>query len=137
MEQRLRVGRPFKKESSELAYHRDGPGQRWVLMDDRVDNRSTLYVMGRTIAPEMPRLDEHGHVDTHSHHCDSAIIFMGFDADGSGLSCEMTVGNDEIIVESPASVFVPKAVPHTYRYIEGWGTVLNVVLNGNYNDSIV
>jgi 2-isopropylmalate synthase len=137
MEHRLCIGQPFRKESSELAYHRDGPGQRWVLMDDRVDARSSFYVMCRMIAPAMPRLDEHSHVDTHSHHCDSAIIFMGFEADGSGLSCEMTIGDNEATVESPASVFVPKAVPHTYRYIEGWGTVLNVVLNGNYNDSIV
>jgi 2-isopropylmalate synthase len=131
---RLRVGRPFRREASELRYHRDGPGMRWVLLDSRVDDRASLYVMQRLImdqeAPSTP------HVDLHRHTCDSVLVFFGRDTDGRGLCCRVVVGEEEETVDSPATVFVPAWVDHSYSYLEGQGIVLNIVLSGDYDASL-
>lgn len=132
-----RVGRPFPKESAELDYHRDGPGQRWVLLDDRVDDRASFYVMRREISPGMARLGTPAHVDVHRHHCDSALIFMGHRDDATGLRCAATMDGEDIEVASPATVYIPAGVAHSYRYLDGWGSVLNTVLSGSYNSSLI
>ncbi|MGA8942877.1 MAG: LeuA family protein [Thermoactinomyces sp.] len=128
----LQIGIPFEKGASELKYHRNGPGKRWVLMDSRVDPRSTLYVIQRFFNEELPEK----HVDRHTHHCDSVFIFWGDAPDGTGLICSVQVGNEEKVVHSPASVFIPAGVEHAYSYIEGRGTYTNIVLAPEYNQSL-
>lgn len=129
----LQIGQPFKKGASELKYHRNGPGTRWVLMDHRIDPRSTLYVIQRTFHENKPE----SHVDRHVHHCDSLFIFWGHAVNGTGLTCCVQVGEEEQIVHSPASIFIPAGMEHTYYYIEGIGTYTNIVLAPEYNLSLV
>lgn len=140
-EPRLRGGvdirRPFVKGASELAYHRDGVGTRWVLLDQRVDPRAQFYVMQRTIVPaETSGGTPDPHVDVHVHHCDSALVFMGTEADGTGLRCEALVDGVTEPVDSPATVYVPAGAPHTYRILDGAGYVLNIVLAPDYHSSL-
>jgi hypothetical protein len=35
------------KGASELRYHRDEPGYRWVQVDPRIDTRASFYVIQR------------------------------------------------------------------------------------------
>ncbi|SDX21858.1 2-isopropylmalate synthase [Marininema mesophilum] len=129
----LRTGEPFEKGASELQFHRDGPGTRWVVLDHRVDPRSTLYVIQRTFTGNA--IDNH--VDRHTHHCDSVFIFWGEALDGTGLTCCVELGAEKQIVHSPASIFIPAGVEHTYYYIEGKGTYTNIVLSPEYNQSLM
>ena len=65
---------------------------------------------------------------------------MGNNEDGTGLTVSVTFGenNEETkIIESPASVYIPKGIYHNYSYISGKGKFLNFVLSPNYNQSIV
>ncbi|MBA4602122.1 LeuA family protein [Thermoactinomyces mirandus] len=128
----LKIGKPFEKGASELKYHRNGPGTRWVLMDNRVDPRSTLYVIQRFFNDNPPE----NHVDLHTHHCDSVFLFWGDTPDGTGLICSVQVGNEEKVVHSPVSVFIPAGVAHAYCYIAGRGTYTNIVLAPEYNQSL-
>lgn len=160
----LIVGKPFVKGASELKYHRDGPGVRWVQMDSRVDPRTSLYMIQRTFGhpgdgqgvvgargPAAPNADlgcpgdmqsaEAGsvpevHVDPHTHHCDSLFVFWGDQADGTGLTCRVRLGEEEETVCSPASVFIPAGVEHAYHYLLGCGTYTNIVLAPDYNSSL-
>jgi len=133
----LEIGRPFPKGASELLYHRDGPGIRWVQLDARVDPRASFYVIQRFIGLHGIPFTPEKHVDSHAHHCDSAFIFWGDQPDGSGLICQVRLGNEEKIIESPASVFIPAGVEHSYHYVSGKGTYTNIVLAPEYNKSLL
>ncbi|KZE46590.1 MULTISPECIES: LeuA family protein [Brevibacillus] len=133
----LQVGKPFPKGASELQYHRDGPGIRWVMMDSRVDERASFYVIQRMIGMHgMPIIPEK-HVDKHAHHCDSAFLFWGDAPDGTGLVCHVQLGEDEQTVESPAAIFIPAGVEHFYHYVSGSGTYTNIVMSPEYNRSLM
>ncbi|MDP1459668.1 2-isopropylmalate synthase [Bacillus wiedmannii] len=133
----LRVSKPFVKGASELLYHRDGPGERWVQMDYRTDERASFYVIQRIFCNQHMDGNLEGHVDYHAHHCDSAFVFWGNNIDGTGLICEVEIEGDVQIIESPASVFIPSGFKHKYKYLSGVGTYTNIVLAPNYNSSLL
>lgn len=121
--------------ATELRHHRAGPGQRFVMVDNRFVPGADQYCIARRI----PLMDDYGagHVDTHVHHCDSLFMFLGDEADYSGLSVEVTLGERVLPVQSPAAVFIPAGVAHGYRVVGGAGTYLNHVLAGEYNSSLL
>lgn len=121
--------------AEELRYHRAGPGNRFVLLDNRFVPGAGQYCIARRI----PRMDDYGsgHVDSHVHHCDSLFVFLGADDDYQGLSVEVNLGDEYFPVDSPASVFIPAGVRHSYRVLGGAGTYLNYVLAGDYNSSLL
>jgi 2-isopropylmalate synthase len=126
---------PHVISATELRHHRHGPGERYVLVDDRFVRGAGQYCIARRI----PRLADYGagHVDTHVHDCDSLFVFLGDEDDYRGLRAEVSLGDRVFAVDSPASVFVPAGVPHGYRVLEGAGTYLNHVLAGDYNASLL
>jgi isopropylmalate/homocitrate/citramalate synthase len=130
----LRIRLPLRKGASELRFHRDGPGVRWVLLDSRVDDRASFYVMQRRIGTAD---SAEPHVDIHRHNCDSALVFFGNGPGGEGLTCGVLVGTEHEVVSSPCTVFVPASLDHCYRYVEGDGTVLNIVLASDYHASLL
>ncbi len=121
--------------ATELRHHRAGPGDRYVLVDNRFVPEANQYCIARRI----PYLDSYGagHVDLHAHHCDSLFVFLGEEQGYKGLSVEVTLGERVLAVDSPASVFIPAGVPHGYRVVAGAGTYLNHVLAGDYNSSLL
>ena len=137
LSQFLRGGQPFLKGASELLYHRDGPGYRWVQMDHRTDERTSFYVIQRVFNTSCLDGKEEGHVDVHAHNCDSAFIFWGTEVDGTGLQCEVEIEGERKMVESPASIFIPAGLNHTYQYVSGTGTYTNIVLAPEYNSSLL
>lgn len=135
----MKVKKPFIKGASELKYHRDGVGNRWVFMDNRIDERSLVYIIERIFDKDYEG-EYQPHVDPHRHHCDSVFVFMGDQPDGTGLTVSVTLGEGNAectqIIESPASVFIPAQVLHYYAYIKGMGRFLNFVMAPNYNESL-
>ncbi|MGF1427367.1 hypothetical protein [Kitasatospora sp. LaBMicrA B282] len=121
--------------ATELRHHRHGPGERYVLVDNRFVAGAEQYCIARRV----PQLDDYGagHVDTHVHHCDSLFVFLGEEEGYRGLSVEVTLGDRVFPLASPASVFIPAGVPHGYRVLGGAGTYLNHVLAGDYNSSLL
>jgi hypothetical protein len=55
-----------------------------------------------------------GHVDVHVHDCDSAFLFWGDQVDGAGLICEVEIEGERHLISSPASIFIPAGILHTY-----------------------
>lgn len=129
------IVKPPVISAEELRHHRAGPGDRFVLVDDRFVPGAGQYCIARRI----PRMEEYGagHVDGHVHHCDSLFVFLGADDDYQGLSVEVSLGENRFPLRSPASVFIPAGVEHSYRVVGGAGTYLNYVLAGDYNSSLL
>ncbi|MGI5429076.1 homocitrate synthase/isopropylmalate synthase family protein [Streptomyces sp. CA-179760] len=121
--------------ATELRHHRKGPGDRFVVVDNRFVPGAEQYCIARRI----PLMDDYGagHVDTHVHHCDSLFVFLGEEEAYQGLSVEVTLGDRTFPVQSPAGVFIPAGVPHGYRVVGGAGTYINHVLAGDYNSSLL
>lgn len=136
----LVVKEPFIKGASELLHHRDGVGYRWVFMDNRIDERSHVYIIERIFDQDYSNQSQ-PHVDSHAHSCDSVFAFMGNNPDGTGLTVSVTFGEGATqttqTFSSPASVYIPAQVYHSYTYLAGTGRFLNFVLSPNYNQSIV
>jgi 2-isopropylmalate synthase len=121
--------------ASELKFHTNGVGDRYLMIDDRVvpDCRQYCIVRDIPITAETPS----AHVDMHRHICDSLFIFLGHLKGLKGLKVEVSLGSEVFIVDSPCSVFIPSGILHSYRIISGPGLFINHVLNGNYNSSLL
>lgn len=127
--------RPFEKSSTELRYHRHGPGSRYVMLDHRLLKASPYYFIARRV--DCIAADESGHVDSHRHNCDSVFLFLGADDGYQGLEVEVTVGAETRRLHSPSTVFVPAGAPHTYRFVAGRGSFINFVHKGEYSQSLM
>jgi 2-isopropylmalate synthase len=126
---------PEIRSATELAHHRHGPGDRYLLVDDRKLDGCGQYCIARHI-PEGTHLGP-GHVDVHRHGVDSLFVFLGSREGLAGLRAEVTVGDEQLVVDSPHSVFVPAGSRHSYRVVSGAGLFLNFVLAGSYPESLL
>ncbi|HWX16941.1 MAG TPA: hypothetical protein VNY07_10170 [Chthoniobacterales bacterium] len=129
------VNQPAVVSATELRHHRHGPGDRYLMLDDRVVTDARQYCIVRHI-PEMEDYGP-GHVDSHRHCVDSIFLFIGHQENLAGLTVEVSLGHERFIAESPSSVFIPSGVPHSYRVLAGSGLFVNHVLAGDYNSSLL
>lgn len=129
------IVKPPVISATELRFHRHGPGDRYVMVDERFVSRAGQYCIARRI----PSADhpERGHVDAHTHRCDSLFVFLGDQDNYEGLQVEVTVGDTTQVLSSPVAVFIPAGEEHTYRPVSGGGTYVNHVLDGSYEKSLM
>ena len=104
-------------------------------MDERFVTGCRQYCIVREIFPI--RGDIPPHVESHRHNVDSLYLFLGGESGLRGLQVEVQLGETSKLLESPASVFIPAGVDHTYRVIEGSGLNVNFVLYGSYDESLL
>lgn len=129
------VVHPRVVSAATLPYHRHGPGDRFVLVDDSLVPGANQYCIAR----RLPDGDHgpQGHVDIHAHVCDSLFVFLGEGIDYTGLTVEVLLESVAMTIESPAAVFIPAGARHAYRAISGGGTYVNHVLAGTYTQSLL
>ena len=127
--------RPKIISATELKYHRHGPGERHVMIDERFIDDCRCYCIIRKV--ENVKIQNESHVDSHSHKVDSLFMFVGDDEQMRGLCVEVMVNGVWSRLESPVSVFIKSGEEHSYRFISGTGKFINFVFSGNYNDSLL
>ena len=129
------INHPQVISATELRHHRPGPGERYLMIDDRVVPDARQYCIVRRI----PIAADHGpgHVDAHRHSVDSLFLFVGNGSELDGLEVEVRIGDRLFLVSSPASVFIPSGLVHSYRIVRGDGFFINHVLEGDYNSSLL
>lgn len=128
------INSPNVVSATELRHHRHGPGDRYLMIDERVVKDARQYCIVRHVPQGDPGP---GHVDPHRHHVDSLFLFVGYESGLSGLRAEVCLGDETFVVESPCSVFIPSGVVHSYRVLSGSGIFVNHVLEGDYNTSLL
>jgi len=129
------INKPKIVDATELRHHRRGPGERYLMLDERVVSDARQYCVVRSI----PALDDYGagHVGAHRHGVDSLLLFVGHGDGLTGLEVEVMLGGELFAVSSPASVFVPAGIEHSYRVVGGSGLFVNHVPAGDYNASLL
>lgn len=128
--------KPEIRRTSELPFHNDlAPGKRRVFIEKKLFSDSDLYVMVRTAEDVMSNQPEY--VESHAHNVSSVYIFLGNNGELEGLKAEVILNGETYIVSSPATIFIPKGIVHSYRLIEGTGYFTHIVLSGDYNDSLI
>lgn len=120
------------RSSSELVKHKKGPGKRFVFSDQNNNPEGQVYAIVRVVEnvdnPEQ-------HFEDHTHDVDSLWLFEGNKNDLTGLKIEVKLGDQEFVLDSPVSIYIPAGLIHNYRLISGSGSYTNIVLvkGGDYN----
>ncbi len=121
-----------QRTAKELKKHHEEVGERFVFVDHNNNPGANMYVIVREVKnvrnPPM-------RIDLHKHSVDNVMMFLGDKPGLKGLVAEVSIGDRKHIVDSPASIYVPAGISHTYRFVEGSGKYVNVVLapGGDYN----
>jgi len=127
---------PDVRKTSEIKHHYDNaPGLRWVFLDRKKLPEASLYTIVRTVKDL--REGQSPYIDPHTHDCDSEFLFIGDNDDLTGLTAWVWLGEERFVVESPASVFIPRNVLHNVQLVKGSGKFVNIVLHADYNESLV
>ena len=123
---------PKKRDADELPYHKKGPGNRYVMIDERIFPNCTHYCAVRYI-PNCENPDPH--IELHSHNVDSFYLFLGNNPDLKGLHVEVQIQNTVKHIESPATIFIPKGVMHKADVLSGSGFFVCLILSDKYKTS--
>ncbi len=104
------------------------PGKYQILMDNELVPGADFFVAGgihQKIHQERPISYKHYH--------DQSEVYLYISKPGDA-EIEVTLGDETYTATTPCSVYIPKGVRHTYRYlrIDGPLTVVAVVQNGEY-----
>ncbi len=129
------ISNPQIISATELRHHRHGPGDRYLMVDNRLVEGARQYCIVRHI----PKMVDFGkkHVDSHRHNVDSIFLFIGHEEGLTGLTAEVNLGEETFEINSPCSVFIPSGLFHSYKVIEGEGLFINHVLAGDYDSSLL
>ena len=127
---------PEERPTSEIPFHNDSaPGVRRVFLEKKLLPETDAYVIVRTAADVRP--DQPQYIDFHAHNVSSIYLFMGEGDNLEGLRAEVMLGDETFVIDSPATVYIPKGVPHSSRLIEGSGHFGHIVLSGDYRESLL
>lgn len=118
--------------AGELKKHNKELGRRFVFVDNRNYPNGKLYTITRAVVDVKTPYEPAG---VRAHTVDAVMIFMGFDEQLKGLNAKVTLNGKSFVVSSPASVYVPAGVKHSYKILKGSGTYTKIVLapGGDYN----
>lgn len=129
------IRQPLIRDASELAYHKAGaPGTRWVFVDKTLFPQADIYQIVRTVSnltEPPPYVEEHKHV------VNSTFVFVGSNPDLTGLEAEVILDKERFEIQSPATVFIPGGLKHSYRLLHGSGLFIHTLCAGSYEDSLV
>jgi len=113
--------------------------------EDQTETMPRWNFCGGSLLPEAPfrvsvrqikkiPIDYEPHVENHIHDVDK--LYMIVSEEEEGFEAEFTLGDEVYKVKSPATILVPKGVPHAYIPIRGHGflfLILDMPAKENYD----
>ncbi len=132
MSKELILGVEERSAAGELKKHTEELGRRFVFVDNKNYPKGKLYTITRAVVDVKTPYEPAG---IRAHTVDAVMMFMGFGERLEGLTAEVTLNRETFELKSPASVYVPAGVKHSYRLLKGSGTYTKIVLapGGDYN----
>jgi mannose-6-phosphate isomerase-like protein (cupin superfamily) len=74
------------------------------------------------------------YVEPHAHNCDEINLIL---SETGNLKYKINLGNEEYIVTSPATVYIPKRVKHSAQVISGKGIYVCILMSQSYKKSLI
>lgn len=114
-----------------LPYHNGlDPGIRYLAINNSVFSKSPIHLS----ICKLDRVSQSqpDYVDEHIHSVDSLYVFIGEGEEIQGLTALIRMGDQEIEVESPGTMFIPAGIRHSCKITGGHGIFLTLVLSGDY-----
>jgi mannose-6-phosphate isomerase-like protein (cupin superfamily) len=108
-----------------------GPVERFIFVDEELYPDTGIY-QAVHLVKNLPE-DVQDYMISHHNESDESYLFAGFEDDLSGLTVEVEIDGERIMVESPASFFIPQGVRHRYKAVSGKGMVLITLLQHSYS----
>jgi len=104
-----------------------GAGKYQILMDDELIPDSELVIIGGITK----RIYQDNHVTKHKHSVNETFVFLSKKGEAE---IEVEIGEETYNVLPPVSVYIPKGIPHAFRYkrIDSPLTVVAIVQGGTY-----
>ena len=121
-----------RAQDSQLKMHKTRAGTRFPFADHKRYTFGKLYAVIRILKNiKKPQ----SYVEGHTHPTDSIWMIEGNEPELSGFKIEVELDGYTFTVNSPASIYIPAGVKHTYRALSGSGKFINIVLTEgkNYN----
>lgn len=110
-----------------IPYHMNIPFVRRVLVNNDIFPDSNMHIAVHHVSDD--KNNTVNYCELHSHDVDEINLIIG-DNNGEGLEYRVTAGDEEIIVKSPQSIFIPKGVKHKAEMLSGKGIFICIVMNG-------
>lgn len=122
-----------------VPFHSDAPLNR-LLMQDRgsfpeLDGQSTgcNYRIAVHVVDQLPA-EVPEYVDLHSHDCDEINLIL---SEKNELVYYVVFEDEEYIVSSPATIYIPKGVKHKAWAKQGQGTFIAIIMSQEYGASLI
>jgi len=127
------IVKPFDWAERPLIHHdrevMNGLGPLMAFLNTDMVADADLNIFIHHIDVKTPPGPEY--VDVHAHDVSQAYVFPL-----PGIRFEVTLGDEEHVVDSPATVFIPPRLRHTVKIIEGSGIEVSIVRNEKYEQSL-
>jgi hypothetical protein len=111
-----------EKSLSSVKFHHDAPLVRHeLLQNDSFVGDGGIRIVSHTIT-DLP-LQVPSYCDLHWHDFDEINIVL---SESSSLTYRIRIEDEEYVVESPATVYIPKGLKHAAEVISGKGIFLAI-----------
>ncbi len=107
------------------------PIKRFVTLEKEMVDETNFYQaihLAEGLVGEQPEIQVyHSHEDF-----DESYLFLGKGKDFKGLKAQVILEGETHVIDSPASVYIPRNVKHMYKMLEGTGILIVTINKGKY-----
>lgn len=122
-----------------VPFHKDAPLKRLLMQDHgsfpEIAHQSTgcNYRIAVHLVDKLP--DEvPEYVDLHAHDCDEINLIL---SEKGELTYYVVFEDEEYIVSSPATIYIPKGIKHKAWAKQGQGTFIAIIMSQEYGASLI
>ena len=116
------------KPLEEVPFHAAAPLTRFLMIDKDLFPSSNIRVAVHIIG-NLPKVIS-DYAKMHKHDFDEINLIL---SENGILSYNIVLGDEEYIVSSPATIYIPKGVAHKALVKSGKGTFVCITLDGKYS----
>jgi len=122
-----------------VPFHHKAPLKRILMQDEKAcpDIKKTLpgsnFHIAVHIITKLPKKIPK-YSEPHIHNCDEINLIL---SEKGKLKYKIILGDEEHIVSSPATIYIPKGIKHSAEVIGGKGIFICIVMSKNYKKSLI
>lgn len=122
-----------------VPFHKEAPVKRLLMQDSGTFpdlneiSKGSNYRIAVHIIEELPDVVPE-YVELHAHDCDEINLIL---SEKGELVYNVLLEDEEYIVSSPATIYIPKGVRHKIWAKKGEGTFIAIIMSQEYVSSLI